>query len=83
MTMVLLQTKDGWMGIGFDLQNLVFLVMEKRPQKVFHNATLPDRYLPNLKFLQEKVLKKINMSVRVCIYLVYSSFSSKSMKHQV
>ena len=40
MIMALMQMKHGYMWIGFIRQNMVFLVMEERPQKGLHQTIL-------------------------------------------
>ena len=44
-------------GDWFYTKNMISSEMEERPQKCLHPKTLQDGQLPNLKVLQEEVLK--------------------------
>ena len=51
MIMVLLWMKYGCMGIGFMQQHTVILMVVKGLLKGYHQTTLHDESLPNLKAL--------------------------------
>ena len=57
-------TKHGSMGIGFMRQNIVFLVMEKRPQKRSPLHSLTRSIITQSKLFARKSIEKISRPVR-------------------